>query len=160
MMDPGSIIGAAGTVATGVDLAQKGWGWWKTLWNGKISITSPQYKAIVHPEWVPVEGVHKNAKGTYWLVTHDGDKYWPQAGITRHPDGSWSQRVNVNKDKGPRPCFLILAWTSEFMDSIFRDFMARGNKTNHWGPLNIKPPTQHFQIVQEIVLQVRDGPQD
>jgi hypothetical protein len=103
---------------------------------------------------LPIEGTHGAPKGTYWLVTHGMDRYWPQCRIRLHPDGLWAEKANVNPNKGPRVCFLILAWTSDFMDSIFHDYMERGNRTNDWGPLQIDPPKRDFQIVQEIVLTV------
>jgi hypothetical protein len=155
-MDPGTIISGAKSAITSVEVAHKGWGWFKNWWWGPIAITSPQNRGFVHPEWVQVDGTHGTPKGIYWLVTHGIDKYWPQCRITLHPDGRWTERINVNPNKGPRLCFLILAWTSDFMDSIFRDYRERGDRTDDWGPLKIKPPKREFQVVQEIVLNVVD----
>jgi hypothetical protein len=156
-MDPATINSGGKAVLTAAQVAHQGWGWFKKWWYGSIAITSPQNRGMVHPEWVHIEGTHSKPRGTYWLVTRGEEKYWPQCRVNLHPDGKWANKINVNPNKGPRLCFLMLAWTSEFMDSIFRDYKERGKRTGDWGPLEIiKIPKREFQVVEEIVLNVVD----
>jgi hypothetical protein len=101
-----------------------------------------------------VHGKHNKVKGIYWLVTHDGDKYWPQCRIRPHQDGNWAERVNVGPVTNQKPCFLILAWASDLINAVSTDYKERGRRTNDWGPMTLKPTKRDMQVVQEVILTV------
>lgn len=58
----------------------QGWGWWKSLRNGKVAITHPVNNALIQSEWVTFEGIHKSAQkpgAHFWLISvAPGNKYW------------------------------------------------------------------------------------
>jgi hypothetical protein len=154
-MDP---VSAFSTGVTATDLAHKGWGWWKRWRHGAVSITHPSNRAIVTPEWVNVEGVHKRAKGHFWLITNSKDEYWPQGEINLDPDGHWKATININPSPGPRVSVILLVRVNDFMHSILMDIKHRSQKGKCYDPIKMKPPKSLFSVVQGLVLQVQERP--
>src|ERR1043166_655751 len=151
-MDPATAISAAKTAIGAGQIAYKGWGAIRKWRYGSVLITHPQNRASVRPEWVEIEGTHKNAMGPFWLVTARANKYWPQCRVMFHPDGRWSERINTGRTQ--RSCTVLLVSVTEFMHTIFDDIKDRSTRATYWGPIEMTPPRAHFSVVQALTLNV------
>ncbi len=158
-MDPASGLAATKAAVDAAQLAYKGWGWLTRRWYGTITITHPQNRGVVYPEWVELEGTHNNPKrGHFWLFTVRGQEYWPQTRINLHPDGHWKERINASAQPGPRTCVVLLVWVSTFVDSLLSDIKDRSSRAQYWGPIKMSPPSRRFSVVQSLVLSVETRP--
>ena len=66
-MDATTALGAAGTAVKTIDLAIKGWAWYKRWWYGYVSINPPH--GFVEPGFVKLHGTHKNTKDGVTPIT-------------------------------------------------------------------------------------------
>jgi hypothetical protein len=154
-MDPISSLAQADAVFSVSETLWKGWGWLRKRRFGNVSITHPTNRSVVEPEWVLIEGSHNNpVRGNFWLFTTNGVEYWPQTRINLRPDGSWSERININPNPGPRTASVLLVYLNDFADALFTDIKRRSNKAKDWGPVKIPSKAKEFSIVQGLVLQV------
>jgi hypothetical protein len=153
-MDPASGVGAAKTAMGAGEVAYKGWGWFWKWWYGTVAITQPGNRDAVRSEWVHMSGTHANARGKYWLFTRNWDDYWPHGRVHLEPDGRWKGTVNVNPSPGPRTSTIVLAWVSDFLDTLLSDIKDRSKRANFYGPVKMKTPKSQFWKVQSIVVNV------
>ena len=77
------------------------WGWLAKKFgkSGTVEIIIPIHRGdpINHQPWVAVEGKSKDTKGRiFWLLTHDGDNYWPMRPISFSQDGRWTGRYRTS----------------------------------------------------------------
>jgi len=168
MVDPATVITAAETGVTALELADKGWTFWQRRWRGQPEITSRHHNTVVYPEWVEMGGVFRKAEGifglrsrqreVFWLLTRAGNKYWPQCALDIRVNWTWESRINVNSNPGPRQMTVLLVWASEFMDQIFRDYKRRGDETRFWDGIEMTPPKCEMRIVQGLQLQIIPKP--
>jgi len=103
-------LSTATTVVKSATLAEKAVGWYRRWRGGSVVISTPANRDVLSVQpWIAMNGVHTKAKGTYWLLTHNGDKYWPQNKITLEHDGRWSSSVNVNTRTATRTSSIVVA---------------------------------------------------
>jgi hypothetical protein len=143
--------------ASAVKAGYHGWSWWNRLRMGTVAITHPMNRANISRPQFLVEGTNHKAKGKYWLVTPGtGNDLWLKTRIALRPDGQWKEQVNIGDHPGPREVFLVLAWTSDFMDAVFQSHKDRNNRLNDHVPLvlPVALPRGHFKIVQAMILQI------
>ena len=154
-MNPVSSLAQADAVFSVGGTMWKGWGWLRKRRFGNVCITHPTNRSVVEPEWVLIEGSHNNPKrGNFWLFTTNGAEYWPQARINLQPDGSWSERININPNPGPRTASVLLVYLNDFSDALFTDIKRRSNTAKDWGPVKFPSKAKEISIVQGLVLQV------
>jgi hypothetical protein len=157
-MGPASFYeGTKAAIAIG-ETAYKGWTWFAKWRYGTVIITHPQNRAIVQPGPVTVEGLHKNAKGKYWLVSPRGDDYRPKCRVNLIHDGTWKEIVRISDIGKPRQYIVALVWVSEFMHSILIDINDRSDRAKYWKPVKMRPPTNHMSVVEAIALNVQYVP--
>jgi len=125
--------------------------------GGSIEIKSPQNRETIDLQpWVPVKGTARDVGARlFWLLTRDGDKYWPQTRISVQHDGQWEGRVRVSRNEKTRQHSVTLAEVSGFANSVFEDWRSKGHRTNDWGPLTFKADGSAFKLAQEIVISVK-----
>jgi hypothetical protein len=157
-MNPATGVAAAKTAIGAGEIAYKGWSWFSKWRYGTIAITYPQNRAVVHPEWVEMEGTHNNPKGHFWLFTVRGNEYWPQCRINLHPDGRWKERINTGRNPERRTCIVLLVWVSDFMQSLLEDIKDRSTRAEYWGPVKMNPPKRHFSVAHSVALNVEPKP--
>jgi hypothetical protein len=104
--------------------------------------------------WIPVTGTHAKARGTYWLLTHNGDRYWPQNKIALDHDGRWSSSVHVNIRKYNRSSCIIVAKVGDFANAAFDDYKLRGRTTNYWEPIRLPQKSGEMHILDEVVVTI------
>jgi hypothetical protein len=151
-MDP---VSTASTAIKTVGIFTQVKRWWQDRWGGTIVITDPHNRdnRDVQP-WIKVKGTHTRPKGKFWLLTHNGDQYWPQKRIILEHDGIWNSNVHANTKKETRNCAIVLAKVGDFADAVFEDYKTRGGRTKDWSPLKLPRNSQEFNIIQEIVILV------
>lgn len=151
-MDP---LSTAATVAKTATLTEKAIGLWRKMLGGSLKISTPTPGGVskVQP-WIDVEGVHTNPKVIFWLLTHDGDKYWPQNKVKFAYDGTWNGRVHGNTKAETRKCCIVLARVGDFANAAFEDYKSRGNRTKDWGPISLPHKTSEFKILEERIITI------
>lgn len=122
---------------------------------GSITITHPQNRAAIIPEWLEIEGVHKNVKGRYWLIANRGNEYWLKCRINILPDGRWKERVNIGAHPGPRTVTMLLVRASTFADSLLDELVSRSRENNNWKSIKLAPSNSQLKVVQANVYEVR-----
>jgi hypothetical protein len=157
-VDFASILAAVKTGSSAVSAGYQGWSWWRKWRRGTVAITHPSNRDNVPRPTFGVEGTSKKPRGRYWLVTPGKDEaLWLKTRITFRPDGRWREEVHIGDHPGPREVLLVLAWTSDLMDAFFQNYKDRSCRLNdHGTPLKLSIPlaTDHFQVVQAMVLQI------
>jgi hypothetical protein len=128
---------------------------WRRWRAGSIKITGPGNREVssVQP-WISVKGTHMKVIGKFWLLTHNGDSYWPQNRITLEHDGRWTSRVNGNTKKENRECSIVLASVGDFADAVFEDYKVRGGKTGNWDPIRLPTRNRELTIVDEVIITI------
>ncbi len=135
--------------------------WWMEIWGkrkeGTMFITSPQNRQSVDGPRVEIRGTHTDPTNAFWLLTHDGDKYWPQRRIRPLPDGLWKESVNVDTKPHDRDASLVLVKTSPFCNMVLEEWVKKGEKTKNWDPITLPKTPGQFEQIQGIVLLVNAG---
>jgi hypothetical protein len=149
-----SAIGGLSAAATATEKAYSGWSRLAKWMYGTIEITYPHNGKPIPPGRIEIGGKHSKLKGSYWLLTQGGDKYWPMCRINPHPDGTWRQMIHIGSHSGPRVCNVILAKTSDYTNTILEELIKRTDLAKNWDPITIKWPAAEFAPVQAITLNV------
>ncbi len=130
---------------------------WKNLWKKDelMAINSPLNHQVMPQPWVEFRGTHTNLTQAYWLLTHDGNKFWPQCRIRPRADGQWVERVNVNEKPEDREHSVILAKTSPFCDKVLEEWKIKSENSNNWDPINLFFTIGQFERIQGVLVHVK-----
>src|SRR5208282_378861 len=128
------------------------WNWWQKHCHGYVLITRPHNREPVLRGRVEVEGIQKNAKAHFWLITAAKDQYWLQCEINLRSDAVWKAEFDTGQSPVPRTCTLLLVRVSDFAHSLFEDIKSRSFKANYHGAIKMSPPSSDFEVVQTLVM--------
>ena len=143
------------TTIKGIGLLRQFGSWLHRKLGGSIEITEPQNRNTCKEQpWIKIKGTHSSPKGKFWLLTRDGDNYWPQTKITLQHDRVWSASVNVNTKNETRNCCIVLARVGGFGNDVFEDYRTRCKRTSDWFPMKITSPSSEMKVLQELVVIV------
>jgi hypothetical protein len=110
----------------------------------KPTITHPSFRDEVDSP-ITVGGTHHNEAGNYWLITNDGNQYWPKHEVKFGPGGQWEERIFSG---GGHPVTISLINVSGSVHTTFENWKRNANKTKNWDALILDQTTVKENVVR------------
>lgn len=131
---------------------------WLAFWfrPAKPTITSSRNRDVVANP-IPVSGTHDNETGNYWLVTNEGNNYWPKSKVRFRPDRRWDERVHTDWNK---TVTISLVKVDDVVHKAFETWQQNANRTKNWDAFTL-PQTatkQDLMRLESIVVTVAATP--
>ncbi len=147
-----------------VDSASRGFnllGRLNRLVFGRLVITSPSSGERRNTEWVLVKGSHSrvdNGRFYYWLMTINGNEWWPQHEIRLLLDGTWSGKVNVGKTTGPRTSIAAVVRVTPVVNVLLNEWKKLKNSTGNIDPIILsRRNLVGWTVVESVSIPIPEG---